>query len=96
MCKRVSFYIVMLLSFISVSLFVSINRVKAEYRFCDERIEGTEYYDCGSFIYTYPENMTYSSKIISRNKNNSIIYVGEQDGVSLFYANGFKFYNFIK
>lgn len=72
---------------------VSTTKVDASYKYCDQKIEGTNYYDCGSYIYTYYEDTSRSSIIYSADKQSSIIYAGEKDGTSVFYANGLKFYN---
>lgn len=86
-----------------ISIFISLlccafvfftNKVSAVYRFCDDKIENTNYYDCGNYIYTYYEDTLHSSMIYSSDEDASILYAGEKDGVSIFYSNGFKYYNF--
>lgn len=68
------------------------NKVSAAYQFCDTPIENTSYYDCGNYIYSYYEDTRHSS-IIYALEDASIIYAGEKEGVSVFYANGFRYYN---
>lgn len=93
MYKRIRICLYILVSFISVFILTNINKVEADYSYCDRKIEDTQYYDCGNYVYTYPEDIIHSSKLISLNEKESIIYVGEIEGVSVFFAKGFKFYN---
>ena len=68
-------------------------KVSAAYKYCDYKIPGTEYYDCGNYIYTYYEDAGISSIIYAKDKNASIIYAGEENGTSIFFASGLRFYN---
>lgn len=69
------------------------SKVSAGYKYCDDKIEGTNYYNCGNFIYTYYEDTTISSIIYASKEGANIIYAGEENGVHVFYASGLKFYN---
>ena len=81
--------------FVAVAmLFVFSSEVKAAgYSGCRTQIENTPYYDCGNFAYTYPENKEQSTKIYASDHIQRVIYAGESNGYSIFYANGFRYYN---
>jgi len=84
--------------YICVFLFVVVfmidtNMVNAAYVGCEKQIEDTDFYDCGNFVYTYPEDREHSSKLYAKDHTQRIVYAGEKDGYSVFYANGFRYYN---
>ena len=83
--------LICMFTFILGFIFFS-SKVSATYKFCDTKIEGTTYYDCGNYIYTYYEDTRHSTIIYALDDAN-IIYVGEKEGVSIFYADGFRYYN---
>ena len=89
-----SLKLLMFIFFVFVSFVLLQNKVEASYKFCDTRIENTNYFDCGNYVYTYPEDVLHSSMIYSLDEKASIIYAGEIDNVHVFYANGFKYYNY--
>ena len=74
-----------------ISIFVNSSRVEA-YVGCNYKIENTEFYDCGNYVYTYPADYSKSSMIYAMPGNN-VVYAGEREGYHLFYVNDFRYYN---
>ena len=68
-------------------------KTSAAYGNCNNPIAATNYYDCGNYIYTYYEDVDHSSIIYSSDVTSSIIYAGEEEGMSVFFASGMRFYN---
>lgn len=94
MCKIKIRYLLMFLLLIISSIYLNdSSKINASYQYCDTKVAGTEYYDCGSFAYTYPEDFYHSSMIVSLDSKSSILYAGEKDNIHIFYASGFRFYN---
>lgn len=75
-----------------MAFFANANKVEAGYIGCSKKIENTNFYDCGDRIYTYHGPQERSSIIVTLPGRN-IVYAGEAEGYSLFYANGFRYYN---
>ena len=92
MIKR--FYKIFSICFILfvMSFFVNSMKVEAGYIGCSRKIENTQYYDCGDRIYTYLGPQERSSIIVTLPGRN-IVYAGEEEGYSIFYTNGFRYYN---
>lgn len=91
--KRLIKYLIICLALIATSFLLSFDIVEASYKYCDKKVPNTDYYDCGNYIYTYYEDTLHSSIIYSSDEEKSILYVGEKDGVSIFYADGLRYYN---
>ena len=67
--------------------------VSATYKYCDKLVYGTSFYDCGSMIYTYVDDLEHSSIVYSVESNQSILYAGKIEGIDIFFAKGIRFYN---
>ena len=80
-------FIVLVMNFFASSI-----KVNAGYVGCYKKIEGTDYYDCGSYIYTYHGPNERSSMVYAAPGSN-MVYAGESNGYSLFYAYGIRYYN---
>ena len=75
-----------------MNFFASSIKVDAGYVGCYQKIVGTDYYDCGSYIYTYHGPNDRSSMVYAAPGSN-MIYAGDSNGYSLFYAYGIRYYN---
>lgn len=69
------------------------SKVLASYPYCDKKIENSDYYDCGRYIYSYYEDTLNSTMLFTLGDDESFLYAGKRDGVDVFYADGFKYYN---
>jgi len=80
--------------FFALSMIVVTKQIGAsDYKkYCFNKIEGTDLYDCGNIIYTYYEDKEHSSYIVSLDSS-SILYAGEKDGMDIFYANSIQYNN---
>ena len=93
MCRKNIRYFIVCLSFVVSFWCLSSFTIEAKYTYCDKKIAGTDYYDCESFAYTYYEDPINSSMIVALNDDSSILYLGKKEGIDIFYANGFRYYN---
>lgn len=75
-----------------MSFFCNSNEVEAGYLGCNQKIENTDYYNCGDRVYTYHGPKERSSMLLAI-PGYTIVYAGEMDGYSIFYANGLRYYN---
>lgn len=89
MLKKIKY--IMFIMFVAL-FFTCFDKVEA-YQYCEEKIENTNYYNCGNYVYTYPEDVNNSSIVYTLDSNVNFIYAYSDEETSVFYTNYFKLLN---
>ena len=90
---KIKKYIYIAIFVLTIFFVMDTNSANAAYVGCEKKIIGTNFYDCGNFVYTYPEDREHSSKLYAKDYTQRVVYAGEKDGYSVFYTNGLRYYN---